>query len=508
MPRETGVIGPRLIDLTAALAMLVVVIVILRLLTVANPTTIALVLLLVVLGAATISGMWVASAAAVAAVLAFNYFFLPPVGTFTIADPHNWVALVAFLVVAGIGSQLSAVAQARARDAVERRQEVSRLFDLSRDILLTTDIDSAMPSLARHIARRFELDAVAIAIPGDQAWSTFQGGTRDLVPTQAQLNETVARQRGMLEYDARTRTYGGHGTIVDSEGRAITLLPLRLGTRTVGILATYATVIDVGALDALGGVVAIAIERVNFLRERQTSEALRQRADLASALLAALGHDLRTPLTAVRLAVANLQRTDASDNERQAQSALALSELDRLNRVFQDILDMARIDAAAITAERDWVTPADVVDASVARLGSLLDARPLQIAASADALVEIDPRLTSNALAHLIENAAQYSSPGTPIEIDGEATAEGLRLSVRDHGPGLDPEELSRLFERFFRGRVSTQHTLGTGMGLAITRGLLAAEQGRVWGENADGGGARFSIVVPAAVRRVAGREA
>ena len=144
--------------------------------------------------------MWVASAAAVAAVLAFNYFFLPPVGTFTIADPHNWVALVAFLVVAGIGSQLSAVAQARARDAVERRQEVSRLFDLSRDILLTTDIDSAMPSLARHIARRFELDAVAIAIPGDQAWSTFQGGTRDLVPTQAQLNETVARQRGMLEY--------------------------------------------------------------------------------------------------------------------------------------------------------------------------------------------------------------------------------------------------------------------------------------------------------------------
>ena len=501
-------VRPRLIDLAAAIVALAVVVVGLRLLTVANPTTIALMLLLVVLGAATLSGLWVASATAVASVLAFNYFFLPPIGTFTISDPENWIALVAFLVVAGIGSQLSSVAQSRARDAVERRQEVSRLFDLSRDILLTTDIESALPSLARHIARRFELDAVAIAIPVDRGWSTYQGGARDLAPTDAQLNDTVARQRGMLEYDARTRTYGGHGTVTDADGRVVTLLPLRLGTRTVGVLATDANTIDVGALDALGGVVAIAIERVNFLRERQAGEALRQRADLASALLAALGHDLRTPLTAVRLAVANLQRTDITDNERQAQSAVALSELDRLNRVFQDILDMARIDASAITAERDWVTPADVVDASVARLGGVLDARPLRISAEADALVDVDPRLTSNALAHLIENAAQYSGADSAIEIAGSVAPEGLRLSVRDHGPGLDPDEVSHLFERFFRGRAAKQHALGTGMGLAITRGLLAAEGGRVWGENAEGGGARFTIVIPAAVRHIAPGEA
>ena len=203
MPGETGpqALWRRLIDLAAMLATLGGVVAVLRLLTVANPTTIALVLLLVVLGAATISGMWVASATAVASVLAFNYFFLPPVGTFTIADPHNWIALVAFLVVAGIGSQLSSVAQARARDAVERRQEVSRLFDLSRDILLTTDIDSALPSLARHIARRFELDAVAIAIPSDRGVVHLSRRNARSRPHAG----ATERDRGATARDARVR---------------------------------------------------------------------------------------------------------------------------------------------------------------------------------------------------------------------------------------------------------------------------------------------------------------
>jgi len=164
---------------------------------------------------------------------------------------------------------------------------------------------------------------------------------------------------------------------------------------------------------------------------------------------------------------------------------------------------MARIDAAAITTERQWVTPADVVDAAIAHLGPLLDNRPLRINAQATHEVRVDPRLTSGALSHLIENAASYAPAESPIDIDAGTESDGLHLSVRDFGRGVDPADLDRIFEPFYRSRAVRQVSSGTGMGLAITRGLLAAEGGRVWAENAAEGGARFTIVVPAAVREV-----
>jgi two-component system, OmpR family, sensor histidine kinase KdpD len=473
-----------------------------------TPTTAALGLLLVVLGAATLSTLWVAIVSSVVAVLAFNFFFLPPVGTFTIADPQNWIALFAFLAVAVIASQLSAAAKDRAREAVARRQEVSRLFDLSRDILLTTESDGALPVLAQHVARRFELETVAICVPADTGWALYQGGERGVEPTTDQLDEAMARLRGTLEFDARRRMYGGQTEVSLADGQAARLVPLRLGTRPIGLLATDGASLDPGVLDALGGVVAIAIERAHFLTEREAADALKQRAELAGALLASLSHDLRTPLTAIRVAVGNLSEPALVAEERHSQSRLALQEIDRLNRLFQDILDMARIDAAAITPERQWVTPADVIDAAIQYAGTVVSNRTLQIEADADTEVQIDPRLTSGALAHLLENAAHYSPPETPIEIKGWIAGDGIQLMVRDHGTGLDPAELDHLFERFFRGDGARRHTFGTGMGLAITRGLLAAEGGRVWGENAAGGGARFTIAVPSRSRAVTGEGA
>ena len=223
----------------ASLAAIAAVVQGLRLLGVENETTASLLLLLVVLGAATVSGIWIASLTSVVAMLAFNYFFLPPVGTFTIADPQNWVALVVFLVVAGIASQLSSIAQSRTREAIDRRREVSRLFDLSRDILLTTDIDAALPSLARHIARRFEIEAVAIGVPRRTAGQFTRvdrvrsGAVRS--PAERGVCAT-ARCAGVRRSIADL--YGGHVDVTVAEGLRTTLVPLRLGTRTVGLLAT------------------------------------------------------------------------------------------------------------------------------------------------------------------------------------------------------------------------------------------------------------------------------
>ena len=465
-----------------------------------STTTVSLAFLLVVLATATIGRLWSAIVVALAAMLALNFFFLPPLGTLTVADPQNWIALFAFLVVALIASNLSAAAQARASEAIASRNEVTRLFDLTRDVLLTTETAGAIDALARHVSRRFELTKVAICLPTDQSWQVFQGGSQDVNIDTLTLNMAIARARGSVEYDARQRAYGGHMRIGGDRGYS--LVPLRHGTKAVGLLATSSSTIDIGSLDALAGVVAIAIERAQFMADRDAAELVQQKADLAATLLASLSHDLRTPLTAIQAAVENL-RGDLPADERREQARAASAELHRLTRLFQDILDMARIDAAAIRIDKQWVTAADVVDAASAHVRHALHGHALRVATDADLETEIDPRITSVALSHVLENAAQYSPVDREIVVSAQIEDDGLHVSVTDRGPGLDPGELEHLFERFYRGQAARYRTVGTGMGLAITRGLLAAVGGRIWAENVTGG-ARFSMVIPGAVRRVA----
>jgi len=490
------------VALIVSLGASALVIAILRLLPDVSATTVALALLLVVLATATTARLSIAIVVSFVAMFAFNFFFLPPVGTLTIANPQNWIALIAFLIVAVIASNLSAAARNREREAVARGTEVTRLFDLTRDVLLTTDTVRALDVLARQVARRFELSKVAICLPADDGWRIYQGGSADVAVDVDALNTSLAKARGALEFDARQRAYGGHTRLGDADS-GVTIVPLRHGVKAVGLLAADAPALDVGTLDALGGVVAIAIERAQFLVERDAAELVRQKADLAATLLASLSHDLKTPLTAVRAAVDNLRR-ELPAAEREGQADLAAAELARLTHLFQDILDMARVDAAAIVVERQWVTPAEVIDAAMAHVRHALDGREVTVDAEGDVAVDIDPRLAAGALSHLLENAAQYSPADREILVAGRAEPDGLHLSVVDHGPGLDPGELEHLFERFYRGRVARQLSPGTGMGLAITRGLLAATRGRVWAENMPGGGAKFSIMIPGASRSVA----
>jgi len=472
-----------------------------------SPTTVALCYLLVVLFTASVSPLTAAIACALAATLALNFFFMPPVGTFTIADPHNWVALVVFLVVASVASHLSSTARAREREAVARRNEVTRLFDVSRDILLTGDEDDTITAMARHVARRFELPVVLVATPSPaDGWRVHSGGIDTPSVPPRVFDEAWAAARGTLEFDARTRAYGGHRTC-DLAGSRAALVPIRIGMRAVGLAVLGGADVEPGTADAIGGVMAIALERARFLEERRGAELARQRADLTSALLAALGHDLRTPLTAIRVAVTNASDDAIEPRERAAQATLAITEIDNLARLLQEILDLARIEARAVEAVPQWVTPGAIVEAAVAQVGRALLHHRLDVTADESVVLQLDPRLTSAALAHLLENAAKYSAPGTAITVVAHATTDGLRLTVADEGPGLRDEDMERLFDPFVRGTAARGSTAGTGLGLAITRGLLAAEGGRVWAERSPSGGAAFSIAVPAAQRPVSAEE-
>ncbi len=333
-----------------------------RWLLVTNATTVALTFLLIVLVVAATSRLWVAVTVSVAAMLSFNFFFLPPVGTLTIADPQNWVALFVFLAVSLVASNLSSMARARTSEAIARRDEMGRLFDLSRDVLLITDSREALSGLARAVARRFELEYVAICLPRADGWDISEGGALKLPLDPDQLTRVFAGIRP-LEYEADARVFSAvHEVRVD--GRVVTTTPLRLGAKAIGLLATAGRLPEAGALDALGGVVAIAIERAQFLEERKTAELARQSEELKSALLASLGHDLRTPLTAIRVAASNLQASWLTEADRREQSDLVIAEVGRLTRLFQNILEMARIDAGAIATDARWVHPSEIVEAA------------------------------------------------------------------------------------------------------------------------------------------------
>ena len=468
----------------------------------ANAATVSTVYLLVVLVVAATSRLWVAVATSVAAVLAFNYFFLPPLGTFVVSDPQNWVALVAFLAVSLVASNLSAVARARTTEALGRRDEMARLFDLSRDVLVITESREALSTLARSVARRFDLEYVGIALPRLDEWDVFDAGATTIGLDPRHLASAFAAAQTTLEFDAYARTYAGHRTMV-VEGRDVRLVPLRVGTKPIGLLAAAGRPVEAGTLDTLAGVVAIAIERAQFLEERKASELTRQSEELKTALLASLGHDLRTPLTAIRVAAANLQMPSLDEADRRDQSELIQAEVERLHRLFQNILEMARIDAGAVASESRRTHPSEIIAAARDQVDHTLRHHALTVRTDPDIPVRLDPRLTASALAHLLENAAQYAPAGSTIEVTAQAGDDGLTLAVRDHGPGIAAADLPHLFERFYRGHASQARASGTGMGLWIARGLLAVEGGRVWAENCAEGGARFTMVVPAAVPEV-----
>ena len=255
------------------------------------------------------------------------------------------------------------------------------------------------------------------------------------------------------------------------------------------------------ALLTLLGVSIVASHLSQQIRQQaeaaKEAEVIRRSAELKSALLASFSHDLKTPLTALTVAANSLNATWLTEDQRREQAEIVRHELDRLNRLFEDIVEMARIDSHAVAAEVEWVPPAEIVEAAIRRIEPALENHRIEADTDTNgALVRLDPRLTSVALAHVMENAAQYSPAGSTIKVTVRVDSDELMIAVRDEGPGIPPEDVDRLFDRYYRGDTARRQRFGTGMGLSITRGLLAAEGGRVWAEN-DAVGAVFTLAVP-----------
>jgi two-component system sensor histidine kinase KdpD len=492
-PWEEGQIGRRssafspqrlkaaLYHYAVAMGTIAIVVIAYRRLPNVNPTTAALTFLLVVLLLASRWGLTVAITTAVVATLAFNYFFLPPVHTFTITDPQNWIALLAFLTSAIVASRLAERARREALNATRRRKEVERLYSLSQQLLATDNVMELLNSIPHYVRDAFGLKAAAMFLPKRK--EVYRTGVDHPELSQEQL-ESVS----------------GRGELVMDQEQQLCFVPLRIGVKPVGSLGLEGAVLSRETLEAVGSLIAISIERAGAVETLTRAEAARESEKLRSALLDSVTHEFRTPLTAIKASVTTLLSPAQIDPEGQKELLTVINEeADRLNRLVGEAAEMAQLDAQQVELRRETYAVRQVVEAALEKSKQVLAGREVKLHLPKSLpSVRIDLERIAEVLVQLLENAAKYSPAGTSITISAEPTGKMVDLSVADRGPGIDDMEQSLIFEKFYRGRDQRYRVQGTGMGLAIAKAIVEAHGGTIGVTSQLDSGSVFHFTIPA----------
>ncbi|HEY2018374.1 MAG TPA: ATP-binding protein [Bryobacteraceae bacterium] len=465
--------------LTAAALLLVVL---LRKAAPANQTTVALSFLMLILVTASQWRLAYSVYLSVLCTLLYNFFFLPPVGRLTIAEPANWVALAAFLCCSVLVSHLAEREHKHAEAADGRSREVERLYEFSQQLLLQDDLRSVGRSTPSVLAAVFGLRAVALYVREDDAayYSDPQNELLPLVDLKLAANPS----------DAGVTSRNGYHVI-----------PLTLGMQFLGVLALKDGGFSPRIYEAIGGLVAIALERAATVERSSRLEASRESERLRSALLDSVTHDLRTPLTAIRAAATTLvSQPDLPEPARAELAAVVDEESARLDRLIGQAVEMAQLDAETLQIDARPENVRELIEMTVEEMRPLLRERPVEVMVAGDlSRAPMDRELVRRVLRHLIENAAKYSPPGSLIVVSAEKDEYRLLVTVADRGPGIDPGEQPFVFDKFFRGKKERVQAAGTGMGLAIVKAILEAHGGGIELVSQTGKGTRFTFWLPLA---------
>src|ERR1700676_4712558 len=445
-----------------------------------NATTIGFTYLLAILGVSTIWGLAVSVFMSLVATLAYNYYFLPPTGTFTIADPQNWVALVTFLATSVLASDLATRARDQAAEANRRRREVERLYGFSQRLLSAGNPIELLNAIPRQIVELFEVGAAALFLTDKQ--KIYRSGMNLPQLDTESLKAIVARED--LQID---------------EEHSVCFAPLRIGTRVLGSVGISGPVLSRQSLEALGTLIAVAVERAHAIEMVGKTEAAREGERLKSALLDAITHDFRTPLTSIKASVTSLLSPAKLDGgQRDELLHIIDEECDRLNRLVGEAAEMARLEAGEVKLQLESVARAVLITGALDVCKGVLGNRPIRIELkNPDLRVRADVARAQEVLVHLIQNANLYSSPDHAITIGAEEKDEFVQFSVADQGPGIGEAELGLIFDKFYRGTDQRYRVQGTGMGLPIAKAIVEAHGGTIGVVSQVGHGSVFSFSLP-----------
>jgi len=470
----------RSLRFAGAIAIIAAITVIYRKIGHVNETTVALTFVLAILAVSTVWGMAVSFVMSAVAALAFNYYFLPPVGRLTIADARNWVALGTFLVVSVISSHLATRARQKAADASARQREIERLYTFSRSLLESRNVMELLNRIPVQMVDAFEVGAVAIFLADKQ--KVYRSG-----PVVAQLDTESLKAIMAREEPVSDSTNG------------LCFLPIRLGVRPIGSLGISGQILSRQTLEAIGTLIAIAMEHARAMEQVGQTEAAREAEKLRTALLDAVTHALRTPLTSIKASVTNLLTNPSlAPNQRQELLSIINEESDRLNRLVGEASEMAQLDAGEVELKAD-ANPIDhVITAALEQCRGSLGSRKVVVQVPPGLpRVRVDVGRAREVLVQLIENATRYSPPEQPITITAEAAGDFVVTSVADRGTGIDEQEQALIFEKFYRGRDQRYSIEGTGMGLPIAKAIVEAHGGTISVTSQRGHGSVFSFSLP-----------
>ncbi|MGZ3610060.1 MAG: ATP-binding protein [Ktedonobacteraceae bacterium] len=501
---------------------------------------ISLLYLLVILTLASTRGLYAAILASVIAILSFDFFLVPPYYTLTIAKFDEWLALFVFLITAIITSQLAAALRRRAEQARLREHETRILYELVRATTSEESLQQQLSIIARAVVDVFSSWGVRdceILLPDTMGKLVAQGSAKKPVD---QIRLTADEESTALWVMAQAQTVELHDVAIASQSsseyapravvrstaqknvvrRYIRMIPLEMGKKVHGVLCLFME--DDPRLVALEKNLGAERERSNSQRaffwtfvDQATSmidrarlrqeglqiEVLQRTDTLRAALLSSISHDLRTPLASIKASASSLLQDDVqwSDEERRSFALAIEREADRLNRLVANLLDMSRIEGGALKPEKEWYPIDELIHDVLGHMQPLLPGREVKTDIPDDLPpVQLDYLEIEQVLTNLIENTVRYTPSDSPIDVGVQTEGDHMVISVADRGPGIPPADLERVFDKFYRvlGRAAERQT-GSGLGLAVSKGLVEAHGGRIWAENREGGGAVFRFTLP-----------